>query len=816
MDRITIYDVHKRLKSLDKSCQSNLRCRNEVLESSAIFSIEKQNPKMIIRSIEDGNRTARNQIRFETTLALFDALYECGTTGQLRKAATVVIEEAIPKVRNAKDTNTNLKRKLGRLKGKITNRVGKNIEDAQNTVKAKIHNVKKNLKTNTTQIKTNVKTGLGMKDDKPTPKDEAYIQFYESFIATLDKYIECDRILENYESISKRFNLEKVLIDNTPVNGVMDSTNKICSYAESYDMPDAIKYNTTLETMWYGFERYGIPYDRKQIVEAATDYFCTKKNGYSNCIEILQNSSIFSPEDLPDNMQIITELDPEDPNYNIFQRIDQIHQEIRESYYGAEGRVYTENVEFNKIFSDYKKSNEPDDGGKFMQLTRRLYTKSVSNIADGTPAYLTWIRRVGVLGTFSINPILGCIAVIGDIFATLHFERTETEKMQRCFEKEIKESQKKLDSSNDKEEQQRLEKYIESLEKTKDKIDQYYESMLSEKELDDRYNDDTEESDSSNDDSDWDDDFEDFDEAASVIYTAGNAADTVEHWLDDNTIGVKTITNMSIFNGDDIDSLAKLSVEYPDVWSPELMECTIESISDSIRNRRVVFDSNIEKYNKLFAYDTAIKTLRENNPVHPSGITSLICLAECLEALELIQYTEDNRSVMIEASISNTLKLASEKLKKGLQNLSDKEKTISKNIDVTMGNVTKAAERAITNDNREAVIKGSLIPSASKVIKLAITTGAIWLVQPAAAVITALGYVALMKGQQHKERQLILDEIDTELKMCDEYIDLAKSKNDMKALKQLYQTRKKLQREQQRIQYHMKVTTNKDIPSTAD
>ena len=37
---------------------------------------------MIIRSIEDGNRTARNQIRFETTLALFDALYECGTTGQ--------------------------------------------------------------------------------------------------------------------------------------------------------------------------------------------------------------------------------------------------------------------------------------------------------------------------------------------------------------------------------------------------------------------------------------------------------------------------------------------------------------------------------------------------------------------------------------------------------------------------------------------------------------------------------------------------------------------------------------------------------------
>ena len=31
-------------------------------------------------------------------------------------------------------------------------------------------------------------------------------------------------------------------------------------------------------------------------------------------------------------MQIITELDPEDPNYGTFQRIDQIHQEIREGH----------------------------------------------------------------------------------------------------------------------------------------------------------------------------------------------------------------------------------------------------------------------------------------------------------------------------------------------------------------------------------------------------------------------------------------------------------------------------------------------------
>ena len=73
------------------------------------------------------------------------------------------------------------------------------------------------------------------------------------------------------------------------------------------------------------------------------------------------------------------------------------------------------------------------------------------------------------------------------------------------------------------------------------------------------------------------------------------------------------------------------------------------------------------------------------------------------------------------------------------------------------------------------------------------------------AVIGALGYLGISKKYQAKERQLIIDELDTELKMCEKYIEIAESKNDMKGLKKLLTIQKELQRQQQRIKYKMKV-----------
>ena len=120
-------------------------------------------------------------------------------------------------------------------------------------------------------------------------------------------------------------------------------------------------------------------------------------------------------------------------------------------------------------------------------------------------------------------------------------------------------------------------------------------------------------------------------------------------------------------------------------------------------------------------------------------------------------------------------------------------------------NAKKAMEKSLTTDNREQVIKGSILPSASKAIKLAIAGTGLFLIDPVIALIGALGYLGVSKSYKAKERQMIIDEIEIELKMCEKYIEIAESKNDMKALKRLLTIQRELERQRQRIKYNMKV-----------
>lgn len=827
-NRLQIRDIHKRIKSTQSSL---VEANNIVCMQNASASLKSGYPKDIMRSIELISRKS-NPIQFESVLELFDALYESGTTGQIVKMGNYICEEAVPKVRDAKETNTNLKRKLGRLKSKVTTKIDNNIEDALSTVKGKVDAAKSNFKRNTDQIKQNVKTGLGLQK-RPKSKTEAYIECYESIVESLEKFAECDRIIRNYNDFSKRFNLERLFVENTRINGVKDTVNELCSFADTYDMNTSVKYMLTIESAWYGFEQNGIPYSKKDILETAADYFMMKKDGLKDCKYALENTTIYEPEDIPDCMQVITEEEPEEDEENVFSRYEKINSILTQT---ESVSIVSEGYDFDKIFNDFKKQDTENKESKLTMLVRKLYTKNVDNIVEETPNFLNWIRLVFVLGTVALNPVLGAIVAIGDIFVRLHFERDETEKMIKCFDNEIKKSETKMKSSKDNEEKARLKEYITALKKTRDKIDAYYEKMLTDKEIDAKYDSDVATDtfgdlktdiigDSKDDDDfDFDDDDFNFDDDEDFLEAAVDTIDTISTLADDNAqynnIGMDTITNMDIFNADDLDSLAKLSVTYPDVWAPELVENAINAQVNRIRKGKVIFENALERFQRLNAYDTALKTLHTYKPVQPNTIAECVnditALNACMEAVNSIIYSYKNRDVMVEASFVNSLKLASEKLKKNIQKLSDKDRTISKNVDVSLSQLRKSMENSLTNENREAVIKGSILPSSSKIIKLAITTGALWLVNPAIAVITALGYLGLSAKHKRKERQLILDELEVELKMCEKYIDIAESKNDMKALKQLLTIQKNLKRQEQRIRYKMKVDFNQNVPKTDD
>ena len=87
-------------------------------------------------------------------------------------------------------------------------------------------------------------------------------------------------------------------------------------------------------------------------------------------------------------------------------------------------------------------------------------------------------------------------------------------------------------------------------------------------------------------------------------------------------------------------------------------------------------------------------------------------------------------------------------------------------------------------------------------------------VNPVLGMITALGMIGCSKKLNNRERQLIYDEIETELKVVDKQIQIAENDGDMNQYRFLLQYQKKLERERQRIKYGLKVS-GRDVPTSS-
>lgn len=159
----------------------------------------------------------------------------------------------------------------------------------------------------------------------------------------------------------------------------------------------------------------------------------------------------------------------------------------------------------------------------------------------------------------------------------------------------------------------------------------------------------------------------------------------------------------------------------------------------------------------------------------------------------------------------NSMKLYLEGLKSKLKNMSQKEKEVSRNLDNNFRRFSKAMHDALISDRREAIIKGSVIPSFSKCIKIAIGLAGTGLISgnPLVPLLIAIGGFAVSKRITKKERILLLDEIETELDVVEKEIAMAESKNQMKKYRTLLKYKKDLQRQYQRIRYNVRV--GKDI-----
>ena len=432
--------------------------------------------------------------------------------------------------------------------------------------------------------------------------------------------------------------------------------------------------------------------------------------------------------------------------------------------------------EINDIIKSFKASNEKSTG-KFRNMISRIMTKSPENIIDGTPNIFGTVRimlYLAIGASSPIGPILSAILMLINKLISMNLDLKQAEKLLKHLKSEKEKEEKKLDKLSGKEKETQ-EEYIDCINKCIKKVEDFISKIDDENEEINKFD--------GGDDLDLDDDL-DFD-LESVIETG-------------SLINTKEIS--------------------------EVLDLLDAPLSDEIiTNIAVLFDNcpgdiTNEFYHKL---DSIGKSYIVTESFKFKSEPSFTVQYEAVKALNKISKdSKKDKEKGKKPSIDlNTLKMTVINFKKKFRDLKGKEAELWRNIDIATVNLTKGIQQALTSDRREAIIKGSIIPSFSKCIKFAISVGAIGaFTGPVGAAIAAVGMLGASKILNEKERRLLYDEIDTELQVVEKQIQLAEGEGDMNQYRFLLNYQKKLKREKSRIKYgiHMSGRTIPELKGGKD
>lgn len=275
------------------------------------------------------------------------------------------------------------------------------------------------------------------------------------------------------------------------------------------------------------------------------------------------------------------------------------------------------------------------------------------------------------------------------------------------------------------------------------------------------------------------------------------------------------LPNIIKISGIDVSDLLEELKDYKDCCSDDIdITYKIDSIIDNINSEGndsndYSNSSDLQYVYQLEAVELLNEIVNEAKALKKSGKTksdtSLINKAK--KTINDKKKEKDNKE---KVPLSTTVALSAKAAKDKATKISSKEKEISRTIDAYSNTMSKSIKNALTSNRREAIIKGSVIPSFSRIIKAGLAVGAVGIItNPVIAAISALGLFATSKYLTIKEKNLLLDEIEIELEVIEKQLD--KCEDNPKKYKQLLTYQRKLQRESQRIRYGLKVK-GKDVP----
>lgn len=440
-----------------------------------------------------------------------------------------------------------------------------------------------------------------------------------------------------------------------------------------------------------------------------------------------------------------------------------------------ESPTYVESDDIKDLLNDFKKEQKKDMG-KFKYYLGKIYRKSPESIIDETPNIFATIRVVFILAPAAvpiIGPVISLVGVIIDKLLSLSINDDQSKALVNKLKSEKAKAEKDIDKHPDRKDE--LERYIKCIDGAIKKVEAYREANIKSDDLED-------------------DELDIESESAELESTVLVALNALNKIIDSKANNLtRSVCNAildkdSILDDECLENLMQLSAKCP-------RAIDVNEVASAIRSQKKKFPM-LESV-KL---ESAVSSIEDSFEEPENTVNSLVYEAYCIEQLDGVLSVINEK-----AKILDKIKLAMYNAKNKVKDLSTKEKAMWKNLDIATSNFTKSIERAMTSDRREAIIKGSIIPSFSKCIKFGILVGGLSIVNPVLGIITAMGMIGVSKSLNYKERQLIYDEIDTELKVVDKQIELANNDGDMKKYRFLLQYQKRLEREKQRIKYGLKV-----------
>lgn len=267
------------------------------------------------------------------------------------------------------------------------------------------------------------------------------------------------------------------------------------------------------------------------------------------------------------------------------------------------------------------------------------------------------------------------------------------------------------------------------------------------------------------------------------------------------------------FSLDDIDGITQLTKLDPSVIKPTEYQTVLK---DTLKTARRKQYKTFEDYEKIDCIKDNLNKLKDidDSSDEDMSLDEAIISTKVKEACvnSLYDFTK-YPTTLKEMNIANTIAMASEKVKAKLSDVSSDVSNLSRQFDAQLDQLKGVVNtKDLESENREAVIAGNILPKASRIIKLAITAGVGYFINPAISVIVVLGYLGMSLDAQSKERRKVLEEIELELEMTNRYLKKAEDDGSLEKQRELLKIKKKLESQKARLMYNMAFKHGEALP----